>query len=69
MTCGAHKKTRKRQCLSEMKAGVSCPHCDFPSFDAILFPTEKESAVTSTKVHSAARGIQRDVWSLLQSRS
>lgn len=63
--CGAHKRTRKHQCLSKMKANVTGLHCDFPSFDAILFPTEKGSAVTSTKVHSAACWTQRVVRSLL----
>lgn len=55
--------------LSKMKAGVSGRHCDFPSFDAVLFPTEKECAVTITKVYGAACWIQREVESLLQSHS
>lgn len=37
-----------------MKAGVSGGLCDFPSFDAVLFPTEKESTVARTEVHRAA---------------
>lgn len=44
------------------KAGVSGLRCDFPSFDAVLFPTEKECAVTITKVHGAACWIQREVF-------
>lgn len=55
--------------LSKMKAGVSGLRCDFPSFDAVLFPTEKECAVTVTKVQGTACWIQREVESLLQSHS